>query len=1028
MVVDKLKSKENSQSKKKQQSWLRRTLSKIEPSLQQHGFAITFIFVYFVANAFITLRGAAKGWVLGKDDAHPWFDVLARSGGALLNLNSALVILVAAKSTMTALRRTSLSMIIPFDKAIPAFHMIIGNVLVLGTVLHVAFQTCNYVAFDLWNNNPPDRSGLTHTRALFVTGGILTIIIAAMRATSLPIVRRRKFEIFWATHVAGYVLYFIVLMLHGFHDKVPMTYRYTTGPLVIYVLDRLWRWKREKESKLNVPRSSFQQKGNDMTCVRLPRTFKYIAGQYAELKIPFISSFEWHPFTIASSPHESEMLFFCKRSGDWTTKLHNLAGLPEGNVPDNVEILVRGPYGAPAQHVGQYEHVVLISGGVGATPFASITKFVHHWIMNYTKRGMDASDSVYTAFKHNRSARNSAPNTPGSSRPVSRSASRTYSRPISRSGSRVVSRSVPLSRSSSTSKLQREDSMNSVDHVIKHQRLIQPRGPRPDSLIYGPLSSIDAPHEPRDSIDTLNKPGDAVDAPHKPHDYIVELGNPDEPIPDRFVENDEVVLPSGRRMMEVVREYDSSNSLFSADVEHPSDLSSRRFGRMSLADRILDRDEAAFGENDLEMGAIQLEDEILREQQTASNAYNMLGMSYGSAALLKHLECAENGDIRSSQIRASMHCMEEAMDQARWRDRMLFYLHSVTINWMLIWVVILRLTMIGVADITGRMILNMDSMNIFNSKPFAIVDFSLAGIVFIPIVVAMLLEISTRGLWSYISDFKNNLVEYGLLIPLLGTSMGFTGYFVFTGVAKPFMVTSMYAILPVSALLLVWRAGRTIGSRIALAEYFTSNHSQTKSVDFMWVSRKAQDDQWLISELLPLAGSGTVRLHRFITREQATTEPWMLDYEKVPLQTTYKRPDWDDVFSSLVERSKSGTVVGVFFCGPDGMARAVQQSAMKAMAKSLENARKRGYVAKLNKSSSSASSDVEEDDFDTETPFSGSKPPGPLTRALSKGGKIVRSMSSRKGVRDKTPRSADAFDKADFGCNVRISVRVENFQ
>lgn len=77
---------------------------------------------------------------------------------------------------------------------------------------------------------------------------------------------------------------------------------------------------------------------------------------------------------------------------------------------------------------------------------------------------------------------------------------------------------------------------------------------------------------------------------------------------------------------------------------------------------------------------------------------------------------------------------------------------------------------------------------------------------------------------------------------------------------------------------------------------------QTKSVDFMWMSRKAIDDQWLISELLPLAGSGTV----------------------------------------------------------------------------------------------------------------------------SKGGKIVRSMSSRKGVRDKTNNShGDTFNKADFGCNVRISVRVK---
>lgn len=37
-------------------------------------------------------------------------------------------------------------------------------------------------------------------------------------------------------------------------------------------------------------------------------------------------------------------------------------------------VQLRGPHGAPAQHVGNYEHVVLISGGIGSTPFCSIIK------------------------------------------------------------------------------------------------------------------------------------------------------------------------------------------------------------------------------------------------------------------------------------------------------------------------------------------------------------------------------------------------------------------------------------------------------------------------------------------------------------------------------------------------------------------------------------------------------------------------------------------------------------------------------
>eukprot|EP00737_Agarophyton_chilense_P004429 gb/GEZJ01005574.1/.p1 GENE.gb/GEZJ01005574.1/~~gb/GEZJ01005574.1/.p1 ORF type:complete len:100 (+),score=4.99 gb/GEZJ01005574.1/:255-554(+) len=78
-------------------------------------------------------------------------------------------------------------------------------------------------------------------------------------------------------------------------------------------------------------------------------------------------------FTMASAPQEENILFFIKKAGDWTGDLYNLckAGLhPRTRVPvDSFEVKIRGPYGAPAQHVGQYEKILLISGGVGATPF-----------------------------------------------------------------------------------------------------------------------------------------------------------------------------------------------------------------------------------------------------------------------------------------------------------------------------------------------------------------------------------------------------------------------------------------------------------------------------------------------------------------------------------------------------------------------------------------------------------------------------------------------------------------------------------
>lgn len=78
-------------------------------------------------------------------------------------------------------------------------------------------------------------------------------------------------------------------------------------------------------------------------------------------------------FTMASAPHEANILFFVKNVGDWTGALYKLckAGLhPKTREPVvSFEVKVRGPFGAPAQHFGQYEKVLLISGGVGAIPF-----------------------------------------------------------------------------------------------------------------------------------------------------------------------------------------------------------------------------------------------------------------------------------------------------------------------------------------------------------------------------------------------------------------------------------------------------------------------------------------------------------------------------------------------------------------------------------------------------------------------------------------------------------------------------------
>lgn len=118
---------------------------------------------------------------------------------------------------------------------------------------------------------------------------------------------------------------------------------------------------------------------------------------------------EWHPFTIASANQDSHLSVYIKALGDWTNALHAAfhRRLDEGvdPTPLRVRVRVRGPYGAPCQHVRGYQRLVLIAGGIGATPFSSVCRQFWHKgggpafsaknaDAEGTNAGVDAADGV----------------------------------------------------------------------------------------------------------------------------------------------------------------------------------------------------------------------------------------------------------------------------------------------------------------------------------------------------------------------------------------------------------------------------------------------------------------------------------------------------------------------------------------------------------------------------------------------------------------------------------------------------------
>ena len=135
--------------------------------------------------------------------------------------------------------------------------------------------------------------------------------------------------------------------------------------------------------------------------------WSYGSGMYLKLSCPFVSPFEWHPFTISSAPEGPWLTCHIKvtRPGSWTSNLKKFLSAfnPEGmkthvfytkdksamgiwRAPlNNVELpmlKVDGPHSAPCQHISEFQHVILVGAGIGLTPFAStlMSLIDHKWM------------------------------------------------------------------------------------------------------------------------------------------------------------------------------------------------------------------------------------------------------------------------------------------------------------------------------------------------------------------------------------------------------------------------------------------------------------------------------------------------------------------------------------------------------------------------------------------------------------------------------------------------------------------------
>ncbi len=319
------------------------------------------VLAYVALNAWLFWRAMSHYASLG---ANIYIQV-ARGAGTCLNLNGALILIPMMRTFLTWIRKSFLSVFIPVDHAVDV-HKVIGQVLFAFSLIHTAAHLLNYRAMAA---TVPFSYSLFATRA-GLTGVIVLSALGLMWLFAQDFVRRRGwFEAFSVTH-SLYILFFAVLLVHA-----PNFWKWATLPLLAYGVELYLKRNRKREVTF-IEEAEALSSGVSRLVMHRPERFEYQPGDYLFLKIPRLSRFEWHPFTISSNPEWREGLTLHVRSlGNWTRALYRFAE-KSGKKDYPLPAEIRGPYGTPSTRIFRSKCAVLIGAGIGVTPFASILRSI----------------------------------------------------------------------------------------------------------------------------------------------------------------------------------------------------------------------------------------------------------------------------------------------------------------------------------------------------------------------------------------------------------------------------------------------------------------------------------------------------------------------------------------------------------------------------------------------------------------------------------------------------------------------------
>ncbi|KAJ1623383.1 FAD-binding domain-containing protein [Pavlovales sp. CCMP2436] len=297
---------------------------------------------HFTVGELLVIAAATAYFVWGVWANH-W-----RTGGVWTSGQHARLPLLVAFLTASRSSIFSFAIGLPFERAL-YWHKLSAVWGVLLGAWH------GYIAYSELHAAPEARPKMR-------TGWAVQAGYTALCVAAVPPLRRRFFETYYRGHV--FLALYSAAATHSHGGSVVLV---GFGLWVVDVVLRLglraafWNPRTAHLTRLpsKVVRISFP-KGDP----------PYRAGSYVPPRVPKLGLLEWHPFSISTAPFQPEVQLHARVLGDWTERLHALAG----EQPEVCEVLLDGPYGGPSVDLegDRYKIFLLLSGGIGVTPMQSV--------------------------------------------------------------------------------------------------------------------------------------------------------------------------------------------------------------------------------------------------------------------------------------------------------------------------------------------------------------------------------------------------------------------------------------------------------------------------------------------------------------------------------------------------------------------------------------------------------------------------------------------------------------------------------